>query len=148
MLVGFAGTYVVLFLLEPVEGALGTISTVTWRRVRNAVGRIGTASTRGLWLGQGNGRGRPSDVALESGHIVYNQPMSDAGSLKSLEKNILCSLPLSGAWIQNQAQWHPPGGHGGMLAGTWKSVNLVHTHVWFTLKTVKSSGWIVVTSDL
>jgi hypothetical protein len=35
-----------------------------------------------------------------------------------------------------------------MLAGTWKSVNLVQTQVWFTLKTVKSSGWMVVTSEL
>ncbi len=35
---------------------------------------------------------------------------------------------------------HPPGGQGGMRAGTWKSVSRFHTHVWFTLNTVKSSG--------
>ena len=74
--------------------------------------------------------------------------MSDALLANSKKADSLCSLPLSGEWIQNQAQWHPSGGHGGMLAGIWKSVNLDHTQVWFTLKTVKSSGWMVVTSDL
>jgi len=92
------GTYVVSFLLEPVEGVLGTISTVTGRRVHNTVGRIGTASTRDLWLSQGNIRGGSGDVALESSHIVYNQPMSDAGSLKPLrkEKHTLLTTAVRG----------------------------------------------------
>lgn len=42
----------------------------------------------------------------------------------------------------------PPSGQGGILAGTWKSVNLVQTQVWFTLKIVKSSGWIAFASLL
>lgn len=46
--VGCAETHVVSFLLEPVEGSLGTIGTVTGRRVRKAVGRIGTTPARDL----------------------------------------------------------------------------------------------------
>ena len=76
------GTYVVSFLLEPVEGVLGTIRAVAGRGVHNTVGWVGTTSTGDLWLGQGNGRGRSGDVALESVHVVYNQPMSDAVSLE------------------------------------------------------------------
>lgn len=103
----FIGTYVVSFLLEPVEGVLGTIRAVAGRGVHNTVGWIGTTSTGDLWLGQGNGRGRSGDVALESVHIVYNQPMSYGVSLKPFaekEKNALCWLPLLEEWIQNQAQ--------------------------------------------
>lgn len=39
---------------------------------------------------------------------------------------------------------HLPSGHGGMFAGISKYVFIYHTHVWFTLNTVKSSG---VTSE-
>lgn len=144
------GAYVVSLLLEPVERGLGTISAVTGGSIHNTVDRVSTAPARELWFGQRDVGGRSSDVTLEPGHIVYARTRrSERWRVKSCcEKNSLCSLPSSGEWIQNQAQWHPPGGHGGMLAGTWKSVNLVNTQVWFTLKTVKSSGWIVVTLDL
>lgn len=43
-------------------------------------------------------------------------------------------------WIQNQAHVHPSGPHAGISAGTANSVLRYHTHVWFTLKMVKSSG--------
>jgi len=85
--VRFKGTYVVSFLLEPVEGVLGTIRAVSGRGVHNTVGWVGTTSTGDLWLGQGNGRGRSGDVALESVHIVCNQPMSYGVLLKPFEEN-------------------------------------------------------------
>lgn len=69
-LVGWIGTYVVSFLLEPVEGVLGAVSAVTGCRVRNTVRRVSTASARELSLGHRDIRGSPSDVALEPGHVV------------------------------------------------------------------------------
>lgn len=62
--------HVVSLLLEPVERVLGTVCTVTRRSVRDAVSRVSTASAGDLWCGQRNVRCRPSDVALESGHII------------------------------------------------------------------------------
>ena len=70
----YGEAYVVSFLLEPVEGVLGTVSAVTGRGVHNTVRWIGTTSTRDRWLGQRYGRSRSSDVALESVHVVYRQP--------------------------------------------------------------------------
>lgn len=69
--VGWIGTYVVSFLLEPVEGVLGAVSAITGCGVRNTVIRVSTTSARDLSLGHGNGRGSSSDVALEPSHIVY-----------------------------------------------------------------------------
>jgi len=65
-----ARTYVVSFLLEPVERGLSTVCAVAGCRVRNAVGRICTASARNLCLGYGDVRSGPGDIALESGHVV------------------------------------------------------------------------------
>lgn len=62
--------HVVSLLLEPVKRVLGTVRTVTRRSGRNAVSRVSTASAGDLWCGQRNVRCRPSDVALESGHII------------------------------------------------------------------------------
>ena len=70
LLVRYAGTHVVSLLLEPVKRVLGTVRTVTRRSGRNAVSRVSTASAGDLWCGQRNVRCRPSDVALESGHII------------------------------------------------------------------------------
>ena len=68
---GYTGeTHVVSFLLEPVEGGLGTIGAVTGRGVHNAVRWIGTTSARDLWLGQRNGRSSTGDVTLESIHVI------------------------------------------------------------------------------
>ena len=72
-LVGWVGTYVVSFCLEPIEWVLGAVSAITGCRVRNTVVRVGTTSARELSLGHGNGRGSSSDVALEPGHIVYRR---------------------------------------------------------------------------
>ena len=66
-------THVISFLLEPVEGVLGTVSAVAGRRVHYTVSWIGTASTRDRWLGQRHGRGRSGDIALESVHVVCRQ---------------------------------------------------------------------------
>jgi hypothetical protein len=68
-------THVVLLLLEPVEGALGTVSAVTGRSFRDTVGGVSTAPTRELRCGQRNVGGGSGDVALESSHIVYT-PMN------------------------------------------------------------------------
>lgn len=62
--------HVVLFLLEPVEGALGTVSAVSGGSVRDTVSGVSTAPTRELCFGQRDIRGRSSDVTLETGHII------------------------------------------------------------------------------
>ena len=66
-----ARTYVVSLLLEPVERVLGTVRTVARCSSLNPVSRVSTTSAGELWCGQGNVRCRSSDVALESGHIIY-----------------------------------------------------------------------------
>lgn len=79
LLVRCAGTHVVSLLLEPVERVLGTVCTVAGCIGGNAVSRVSTAPAGDLWCGQRNVRSRSSDVALESGHIIYTRQQVNHG---------------------------------------------------------------------
>jgi hypothetical protein len=67
------GTHVVPLRLEPVEWVLSTVSAVTGCSFLHTVGRVGATSAGDLWFCQRNVRGGASDIALESGHIIYTQ---------------------------------------------------------------------------
>ena len=63
-------TYVVALLLEPVEGLLRAVRTVTRRCLRLTIFGILAAATWDFGLGQSYFRRRTADIAPEAVHVV------------------------------------------------------------------------------
>lgn len=66
-------TYVVAFLLEPVEWLLRAPGAVPEVALEAIVLRVGTAPTRDLWLGKSDIRCRAGHVAAEAIHVVWRR---------------------------------------------------------------------------
>lgn len=60
----------------------------------------------------------------------------------------ISSPPPAAEWTQPHMQWQPPSGQAGKPAGIWKPQSRLYGQSWLTETTVKSSGWIELTSDL
>lgn len=90
-------TYVVLFGLEPIEGLLGTICTVSRDSVRLSVVWVCPTATSKLGCGKPDGGGGVGDSTLESVHVVWVNVDKNACREYELGKQrALCSEPLSG----------------------------------------------------
>lgn len=64
------GTNVVLLCLEPIQGLLGTIGTVTGDRILLSIGWVGTTATSNLGSGKADVGDGVGDTTLETVHVV------------------------------------------------------------------------------